>query len=97
VPTFDDEREGRTPAVAPVGERLLNVGASGAAVTVNVTLLDVPPPGVGVKTVTGTERAEARSAAVMAAVSCVALTTVVVRSAPFQRTTEDVTNPLPSP
>jgi hypothetical protein len=64
-------------------------------VTLNVTLFDVPPPGVGVKTVTGTERAEARSAAVMAAVSCVVLTTVVVRSAPFQRTTEDVTNPLP--
>jgi len=42
-------------------------GGADAAVTVKVTLPDVPPPGAGVTTVTGTERAVARSAAVIAA------------------------------
>ena len=35
------------------------------------------------------------SAAVIAAVSCVALTTVVVRAAPFHRTVVPLPNPLP--
>jgi hypothetical protein len=64
-------------------------------VTANVTLDDVPPPGAGVTTVTGTERAVARSAALIAARSWVALTNVVVRAAPFQRTLEDLTKPRP--
>ncbi|HEX6212507.1 MAG TPA: hypothetical protein VF136_17130 [Methylomirabilota bacterium] len=63
--------------------------------TVKVTLPEVPPPGAGVTTVTGTERAVARSAAVIAARSWVALTNVVVRAAPFQRTLEEATKPLP--
>src|SRR5690349_23540663 len=69
-----------------VGERLLSVVAAGAAVTTKVIWFDVPPPGVGVNTVTGIVRAEARSAAVRTAVSCVVLATVVVRLEPFHRT-----------
>ena len=68
------------PATAPVGERLLATGTggtdapgsgggvgAGGAVMVKVTVPDVPPPGAGVTTLTGTERAVARSAAVIAA------------------------------
>jgi hypothetical protein len=54
-----------------------------------------PPPGAGVNTVTGIDPAASTSAAVMAARSRVAPTTVVGRSAPFQRTTEAATKPLP--
>ena len=57
--------------------------------------LDVPPPGAGVNAVTDAVPAVAISAALMAAVSCVALTKVVVRFAPFQRTTEVATKLLP--
>jgi hypothetical protein len=42
-------------------------GTLGAVVTVKVTEPDVPPPGDGVTTLTGTERAVARSEAVIAA------------------------------
>src|SRR5207244_9435656 len=58
-------------------------------------LLDVPPPGAGLKIVTDAEPAAAISAAEMAAESCVAETYVVARSAPFQRTTELVTRFVP--
>src|SRR5262249_45509646 len=56
---------------------------------------DVPPPGAGEKTVTSAVPADARSAAPIAACSWLPLTNVVVRSAPFQRTTELDTNPEP--
>jgi hypothetical protein len=62
---------------------------------VNVAGDDVPPPGVGEKTVTDTEPGAARSAAVIAACSCEPLTNVVARADPFQRTDEDDTNPDP--
>jgi hypothetical protein len=81
------------PAAALAGDRLLATGTP--AVTAKFTEPDVPPPGAGVNTVTGIARGAARSAAEMAARSCVALTNVVVRSAPFQRTTEEATKPLP--
>src|SRR2546422_9328174 len=58
---------------------------------VNTSALEVPPPGVGENTVTDAVPAVARSAAVTAAVSRVALTNVVVRAAPFQRTLEPLT------
>ena len=67
----------------------------GAAVTVKPRLPDSPPPGAGVNTLTDTERALATSAAEMLARSCVLLTKVVVRLAPFQRTTDEGTKPLP--
>jgi hypothetical protein len=65
------------------------------AVMVKVSELEVPPPGVGVKTLTAAEPALARSDVVMVARSWLALTNVVVRLPPFQRTTEPFTNPLP--
>jgi hypothetical protein len=55
----------------------------------------VPPPGVGVNTLTSALPAVAMSAADIAAVSCVEETNVVGRSVPFQRTTESVTKRLP--
>src|SRR5262249_41165472 len=56
---------------------------------------EVPPPGAGEKTVTGTVPAVATSAAGMVAVKEPALTNVVARSAPFQRTTDDATKFVP--
>jgi len=54
-----------------------------------------PPPGVEFTTVTVADPAEATSAAVTAAVICVALTNVVTRPAPFHCTCDAVTNPAP--
>ena len=48
----------------------------------------MPPPGVGVITVMAAVPAACRSVAEIAALSWVALTNVVGRFAPFQRTTE---------
>src|SRR4029077_418429 len=81
------------PAAALVGDSDVSVGAG--LLTVNVTAAEVPPPGVGEKTVTEGVPAVAISAAVMAAVSCVLLTKVVVRLLPFQRTTEPDTKLVP--
>ena len=39
------------PALTDNGEMLDSVGTGGGAVTVNVAPLDVPPPGIGFKTV----------------------------------------------
>src|SRR6267142_5878670 len=55
---------------------------------VNVWALDVPPPGAGLNTVTDAVPAVARSVAGMDAVSCDAETNIVVRLAPFHRTTD---------
>ena len=81
------------PAIAPAGLKLVAVGAG--LLTEKVSAADVPPPGVGVNTVTGTLPAVAMSATVIAAVSCVELTNVVVRALPFQRTVEPLTKLLP--
>src|SRR5437762_9464052 len=61
----------------------------------NVRAADVPPPGAGVTTVTEAVPVAAMSAAGIAAVSCVALTKVVVRAAPFHCTVAPFTKPLP--
>jgi hypothetical protein len=82
------------PTRALVGETLEIVGPP--TVTGKLCALDVPPPGVGFATVIEAVVAAAMSAAVMAAVSCVALTNVVVRSAPFQRTFEPLTKLAPA-
>jgi hypothetical protein len=79
---------------APGGADGTGGGVDGA-VMAKVTAPDVPPPGAGVNTVTGTDPTPARSAAVIAARSWVALTKVVVRAVPFQRTTEEMAKPLP--
>src|SRR5882762_5030078 len=81
------------PADVLVGDRAARVGDE--LFTVNVCAAEVPPPGAGVTTVTCGVPAAATSAAAMAAVSCVALTKVVVRAVPFQRRLEPLTKPLP--
>jgi hypothetical protein len=60
------------PAVAELGLRLVIVGVG--LLTVNDSTPDKPPPGVGLNTVTLAVPPVARSAAVMDAVNCVALT-----------------------
>src|SRR5207249_10488864 len=57
------------PAVALVGEIELSVGAGFVAVMLNVFAVDVPPPGVGVKTVTEALPVAAMSLARICAVS----------------------------
>jgi hypothetical protein len=59
------------------------------------TATDVPPPGAGVTTVTAAVPAAAISLAEMLAWSWVALTNVVVRAAPFQRTPDEGTKLFP--
>src|SRR5436190_729250 len=56
---------------------------------------EVPPPGAGVATVICAVPAVPRSADEMAAVSCVALRTGVVRATPFQRTLEPLMKLVP--
>ena len=58
-------------------------------------VLDVPPPGAGVMTLTCAVPATDTSAAAMMAVSCEALPNAVVRELPFQSTVELLVNPLP--
>ena len=65
------------------------------ALIVNDRVLDVPPPGAGFVTFTVAVPAVAMSAAVIAAVNCVALTKVVVSAAPLNFTTDVDTNPVP--
>ncbi len=60
-----------------------------------VWAFEVPPPGVGLNTVTWAVPAVAMSAAVIAAVNWVEETKVVVRFDPFQRTTDLATKLLP--
>ena len=55
----------------------------------------MPPPGAGLVTVMGNEPALATSAAVMAAVTCVAVTNVVVRAEPLKFTVEVLTKFVP--
>jgi hypothetical protein len=67
----------------------------GGTVMVNVTALDVPPPGGGFTTVTEAVPGDATSAAVTVAVSCVDETYVVAKAVPFQRTVEPETKLVP--
>ena len=77
------------PAVAELGLRLVVVGTGlSGTLIVKVWAFEVPPPGAGLKTVTLAVPAVAMSAARIDAVSCVALTYVVVRFVPFHLTTE---------
>ena len=80
-------------ALAVVGLRLVVAGTG--LLIVRVWALEVPPPGAGVNTVTEAVPATAMSAAGIAAVNRVEETNVVVRSAPFQSTTELATKPVP--
>jgi hypothetical protein len=62
---------------------------------VKVWALEVPPPGVAFTTVTAAVPPDAMSAAVIAAVTWVGETYVVVRPDPFQFTVEPETKPVP--
>ncbi len=62
---------------------------SGITFTVKVREFDSPPPGVGLKTVTGNVPALVRSLVGIVAVSWVESTNVVVRSEPLNLTTDD--------
>jgi len=81
------------PAVALDGTSELIVGTG--LFTAKLVAAEVPPPGAALVTVTGKDPAMAMSAAVIAAVTCVALTNVVVLALPLNCTEEDATNPVP--
>src|SRR5450432_2481397 len=57
--------------------------------------LEVPPPGVGLTTVTWAVAAAATSAATSAACNCPGLIKVVVLALPFHCTDDPATNPAP--
>ena len=80
------------PAVALAGESEVSEGAVGFD-TVNVNALDAVAPGL--MAVTWAVPAAAMSLAGMAALTCVALTKVVERAAPFQFTVAPETKLLP--
>jgi hypothetical protein len=82
------------PAVREDG-LMLEITGTGGSLIVKVRALEVPPPGVGLNTLTWAVPATAMSAAVIAAVNLVAETNVVARFAPFHWTTELELNPLP--
>jgi hypothetical protein len=75
------------PAAAPAGLSDASVGG-GITVMVNVNAFVGPPPGGGVKTVTGTVPPAAMSLAAIFADSWLLATKVVGRSLPPQRTTD---------
>ena len=81
------------PGAAPDGE-IVPIDGTGLLI-VNVRALEAPPPGAGLNTVTGTVPCAATSLDGIDAVRRVVLTKVVVRSTPFQRTTELDMNPEP--
>jgi hypothetical protein len=83
------------PTVEEAGAIEVSVGAEEAALIVNDKVPEVPPPGAPFVTATVAEPAVAISAAVIAAVNCVALTNVVVLAAPLNFTTDVESNPVP--
>lgn len=80
------------PASALLGESEVMIGG-GLGSMVNVSAFEIPPPAL--RTVTCAVPAAAKSPAGIVAESEVADCSVVVRSLPFQRTTEDPLKPLP--
>jgi peroxiredoxin len=83
------------PLPATVVDGLIVVIVGDGFVMVKVAVSGAPPPGAGLKTVTFAVPAVATSLAGMIAVSTVLETNPVVRSFPFQRTTELVTKFVP--
>src|SRR5207237_255466 len=84
------------PEAVLLGDSEPRVGTGfGGVLIVNVSALEVPPPGLGEKTRTAAVPAIARSAAVIAARRRVALTNVVARALPFHCTTELATKLVP--
>jgi hypothetical protein len=84
------------PKMPFVGEIDVNVGTGfGALEIVNAKLAVVPPPGAALVTVTFAVPTAVMSVAKIAAVSCVALTNVVVREFPLNFTCDPFTYPVP--
>jgi len=81
------------PAVTLEGES--KVAVSAALLMVKVRAPDVPPPGEGFTTVTGTGPAVAMSVAKIAAVNWVLLTKLVMRALPFHCTVAPETKFVP--
>jgi pectin methylesterase-like acyl-CoA thioesterase len=81
------------PAVTLAGDTDSTLGTGFAIV--NAKSPEAPPPGAGVNTDTCAGPPVATSAASIAAWSSVELTNVVIRFAPFHRTTDHGTNWLP--
>ena len=82
-----------SPATLADGVMLVIEGAG--FWTDNELPAEVPPPGAGLKTVIDTVPVARMSVANNCAVNCVALTKIVVRFAPFTRTTAPLTKPPP--
>ncbi len=83
-----------SPTVAVVALSEVTVGSGLLTVKVSAGV-DVPPPGAGLDTVTVSAPAVAMSAALIAAVICVALTNVVTFALPLKFTTEVFTKFVP--
>jgi hypothetical protein len=81
------------PAIAEDGLKL-DIDGTGLF-TENVWAPEVPPPGDGLTTVTLVVPATAMSAAMIAAVTCVLLTNVLVRLEPFHCTVDVLTKLVP--
>jgi hypothetical protein len=83
------------PASAEFGLRLEITGSDVADPMLNVNVFDVPPPGVGLKTVIVAPPWLAISPSPIAALSCVGEINVVVRVDPFHNTWDDGTKFVP--
>ena len=83
---FTVKTNATSPAVFTVGEMLLSVGTGFSTERFNAP--ELPPPGSGLKTVTGKSPAAATSADEIDAVNCVELTSDVGRGVPPNCTTE---------
>jgi len=85
-----------SPSGAQLGLRELIVGTGlGPLVMVKFIALEMPPPCAALVTVTVSVPVEAMAAAGMAAVNCVALTNVVLRTVPPKLTIEAATKFVP--
>ena len=88
---FTSSGKAAPPATAEEGVRLVIDGTGLPAAIVKIVALDVPPPGVGLKTVTPPVPIAAMSAAEIEAVSWLLLIKLVVLSELFHRTIEVLT------
>jgi len=95
VPLTVRVMDGR-PGAALLGKIIVIAGTGlFPVVTEKFTTFEIPPPGAGLVTVTGTVPSEATASAGMAAVNCVELTTVVAGVVPPKLTTEAATKFVP--
>ena len=85
------------PAVILAGEREVAVGTGleGMGSMVKIEILELPPPGVPLKTVILADPALTTRGAAMAAVNCIEFTNEVVRAEPFHLTTDPLIKLVP--